>query len=120
MQIFLRLKSIFIIFYKSESIEVKLKKIFNAFAMHHYSLPDMDNAPSINHMLTENALELVDLQTVLMKNQNTHYYFCQMMEKHTESWTWIILHEKAIYCTLNQRLMFLVCFMERDGSVLSQ
>ena len=32
-------KSVFIIFYKSESIEVKLKKICDAFAAHRYSLP---------------------------------------------------------------------------------
>ena len=36
--------SVFVVFYKSLSLENKLKKICDAFTAHHYSLPDMYNA----------------------------------------------------------------------------
>ena len=94
-------KSVFIIFYKSESIEIKLKKICDAFQAHRYSLPDMDDAESVDNMLTDNAQELVDSRTVLLKNQDTRYRLCQMLSKHCERWTWHVLKEKAVYHTLN-------------------
>jgi len=95
-------KCVFIIFYKSMSIEIKLKKICDAFDAHRYSLPDMDEAPAVDRMLTENAQELVDSRTVLLKNQDTRYRLCQMLSKQTEHWTWLVLREKAIYHSLNQ------------------
>jgi len=94
-------KSVFIIFYKSESIEIKLKKICDAFQAHRYSLPDMDDAASVDKMLTDNAQELVDSRTILLKNQDTRYRLCQMLAKHCERWTWHVLKEKAVYHSLN-------------------
>jgi len=95
-------KHVFIVFYKSSAIESKLKKICDAFAAHRYSLPDMDDAAAVDRMLTENAQELVDSRTVLLKNQDTRYRLCQMLSKHVERWTWTVLKEKAIYHSLNQ------------------
>lgn len=94
-------KCVFIVFYKSLSIETKLKKICDAFSAHRYSLPDMDDAPAVDRMLTENAQELVDSRTVLLKNQDTRFRLCQMLSQHTERWTWIVLREKAVYHSLN-------------------
>lgn len=94
-------KCVFIVFYKSLSIETKLKKICDAFSAHRYSLPDMDDAPAVDRMLTENAQELVDSRTVLLKNQDTRFRLCQLLAQHTERWTWIVLKEKAVYHSLN-------------------
>lgn len=94
-------KSVFIVFYKSLSIENKLKKICDAFSAHRYSLPDMDDATAVDRMLTENAQELVDSRTVLLKNQDTRYRLCQVLSQHVERWTWIVMREKAIYHSLN-------------------
>jgi len=94
-------KCVFIVFFKSTSIESKLKKICDAFGAHRYSLPDMDDAPAVDTMLTENAQELVDSRTVLLKNQDTRFRLCQMLAKHTERWTWVVLREKGVYHTLN-------------------
>lgn len=94
-------KVVFIVFYKSLSIETKLKKICDAFGAHRYSLPDMDDAPAVDRMLTENAQELVDSRTVLLKNQDTRFRLCQMLAQHTERWTWIVIREKACYHSLN-------------------
>mmetsp|Transcript_28316 Transcript_28316/g.41830 ORF Transcript_28316/g.41830 Transcript_28316/m.41830 type:complete len:879 (-) Transcript_28316:72-2708(-) len=95
-------KCVFIVFYKSTSIELKLKKICDAFDAHRYSLPDMDDAPAVDRMLTENAQELVDSRTVLLKNQDTRFRLCQLLAKHTERWTWLVLREKSVYHSLNQ------------------
>ena len=113
-------KCVFIIFYKSESIELKLKKICDAFQAHRYSLPDMDDAASVDRMLTENAQELVDSRTVLLKNQDTRYRLCQMLAKHTERWTWIVLKEKAVYHSLNMFKADVSGMLRGEGWVVAE
>ena len=113
-------KSVFIIFYKSESIEIKLKKICDAFQAHRYSLPDMDDAESVDTMLTENAQELVDSRTVLLKNQDTRYRLCQMLAKHCERWTWHVLKEKAVYHTLNMFKADVSGMLRGEGWVIGE
>lgn len=113
-------KSVFIIFYKSESIEVKLKKICDAFSAHRYSLPDMDDASSVDQMLAENAQELVDSRTVLLKNQDTRYRLCQMLAKHTERWTWTVLKEKAVYHSLNMFKADVSGMLRGEGWVVAE
>ncbi|KAL7580115.1 hypothetical protein ACA910_012875 [Epithemia clementina (nom. ined.)] len=113
-------KSVFIIFYKSESIESKLKKICDAFSAHRYSLPDMDDSPAVEKMLTENAQELVDSRTVLLKNQDTRYRLCQLLAKHTERWTWIVLREKAVYHSLNMFKADVSGMLRGEGWVVSE
>eukprot|EP00529_Nitzschia_sp_RCC80_P004738 CAMPEP_0113505270 /NCGR_PEP_ID=MMETSP0014_2-20120614/35213_1 /TAXON_ID=2857 /ORGANISM="Nitzschia sp." /LENGTH=911 /DNA_ID=CAMNT_0000400543 /DNA_START=18 /DNA_END=2753 /DNA_ORIENTATION=+ /assembly_acc=CAM_ASM_000159 len=94
-------KSVFIIFFKSSAIEVKLRKICDAFQAHRYVLPPLDDHTAVDRMLTENAQELVDSRTVLLKNQDTRYRLCQMLSQHCERWTWTVLKEKTVYHTLN-------------------
>lgn len=113
-------KSVFIIFYKSESIELKLKKICDAFSAHRYSLPDMDDSTAVDKMLTENAQELVDSRTVLLKNQDTRYRLCQMLAKHTERWTWIVLREKAVYHSLNMFKADVSGMLRGEGWVIAE
>lgn len=113
-------KSVFIIFYKSESIELKLKRICDAFAAHRYSLPDMDDGSSVDKMLTENAQELVDSRTVLLKNQDTRYRLCQLLSKHTERWTWIVLREKAVYHSLNMFKADVSGMLRGEGWVVAE
>jgi V-type H+-transporting ATPase subunit a len=113
-------KSVFIIFYKSESIELKLKKICDAFSAHRYSLPDMDDAGSVDTMLSENAQELVDSRTVLLKNQDTRYRLCQMLAKHTERWTWVVLREKAVYHSLNMFKSDVSGMLRGEGWVIAE
>ena len=113
-------KSVFIIFYKSESIELKLKRICDAFAAHRYSLPDMDDGSQVDKMLTENAQELVDSRTVLLKNQDTRYRLCQLLAKHTERWTWIVLREKAVYHSLNMFKADVSGMLRGEGWVVAE
>ena len=113
-------KSVFIIFYKSEAIEQKLKKICDAFSAHRYSLPDMDDSTAVDKMLTENAQELVDSRTVLLKNQDTRYRLCQLLAKHTERWTWIVLREKAVYHSLNMFKADVSGMLRGEGWVVTE
>lgn len=113
-------KCVFIVFFKSTSIEVKLKKICDAFGAHRYSLPDMDDAPAVDTMLTENAQELVDSRTVLLKNQDTRFRLCQMLAKHTEKWTWIVLREKGVYHTLNMFKADVSGMLRGEGWVVAE
>jgi len=113
-------KQVFIVFYKSASIETKIKKICDAFSAHRYSLPDMDDAPAVDRMLTENAQELADSRIVLHKNQDTRFRLCQKLAAHTERWTWIVLREKAIYHNLNMFKADVSGMLRGEGWILSQ
>eukprot|EP00543_Licmophora_paradoxa_P002448 CAMPEP_0202454424 /NCGR_PEP_ID=MMETSP1360-20130828/12157_1 /ASSEMBLY_ACC=CAM_ASM_000848 /TAXON_ID=515479 /ORGANISM="Licmophora paradoxa, Strain CCMP2313" /LENGTH=884 /DNA_ID=CAMNT_0049073733 /DNA_START=131 /DNA_END=2785 /DNA_ORIENTATION=+ len=113
-------KCVFIVFYKSLSIETKLKKICDAFEAHRYSLPDMDDAPAVDRMLTENAQELVDSRTVLLKNQDTRFRLCQLLAKSTEKWTWTVVREKAIYHSLNQFKADVSGMLRGEGWVIAE
>jgi V-type H+-transporting ATPase subunit a len=112
-------KCVFIIFYKSLSIEKKLKQICDAFSAHRYSLPDMDDAPAVDRMLTENAQELVDSRTVLLKNQDTRFRLCQMLASSTEKWTWVVLKEKAVYHSLNMFKADVSGMLRAEGWVIA-
>jgi V-type H+-transporting ATPase subunit a len=94
-------KCVFIVFFKSQAIEKKLKQICDAFSANRYTLPDMDDGPAVDRMLTDNAQELVDARTVLLKNQDTRFRLCQMLSHNVEKWTWTVLREKAVYHSLN-------------------
>ncbi len=113
-------KSVFIIFYKSITIENKLKKICDAFMAHRYSLPDMDDGPAIDRMLTENAQELVDSRTVLLKNQDTRFKLCQVLSQNVEKWTWITVREKAIYHSLNMFKSDVAGMLRGEGWVIAE
>jgi V-type H+-transporting ATPase subunit a len=113
-------KCVFIVFYKSLSIESKLKKICDAFDAHRYTLPDMDDAPAVDRMLTENAQELVDSRTVLLKNQDTRFRLCQRLATKTEHWIWVVLREKAIYHTLNQFKADVTGMLRGEGWVIAE
>jgi V-type H+-transporting ATPase subunit a len=113
-------KSVFIVFYKSQAIEAKLKKICDAFQAHRYSIPDMDDATSVESMLTENAQDLVDSRTVLLKNQDTRYRLCQKISQHLERWSWIILREKAIYHSLNMFKADVAGMLRGEGWVATE
>ena len=113
-------KCVFIVFFKSLSIESKLKKICDAFFAHRYSLPDMNDTPAVDRMLTENAQELMDSRTVLLKNQDTRFCLCQMLAMHAERWTLIVLREKAIYHTLNLFKADVSGMLRGEGWVVSE
>lgn len=113
-------KSVFLIFYKSSTIEVKLKKICDAFQAHRYNLPDMDDVATVEKMMEENKHELIDSRTVLLKNRDARYKICKMLAEHCEKWTWIVLKEKAVYHTLNMFKADVSGMLRGEGWVISE
>lgn len=113
-------KCVFIVFYKSLAIEAKLKRICDAFQAHRYALPDMDDAQSVDRLLAENAQELVDSRTVLLKNQDTRFRLCQLLSRNLEGWTWTTLREKSVYHTLNLLKSDVQGMLRGEGWVISE
>ena len=121
-------KSVFLIFYKSSTIDLKLKKICDAFQAHRYTLPpnmDIDNGNMASNnvaikLMYENKLELIDSRTVLLKNRDTRYKLCCKLASNIEKWTWMTLKEKAIYHTLNQCKADVSGMLRGEGWVISE
>ena len=112
-------KVVFVVFYKSLWIEAKLKRICDAFSAHRYSMPDLDDGPAVDRMLTENAQELADSRTVLLKNQDARFRLCQLLSKNVQKWTWIVLREKTVYHTLNMFKADVSGMLRGEGWVIS-
>lgn len=113
-------KCVFIVFFKSQSIGSKLKRICDAFSAHIYDLPDLEQSDAVDRMLTENAQELVDSRTVLLKNQDMRYKLSQTLAKHTERWTWTVIREKAVYHSLNMFKADVQGMLRGEGWVVSE
>ncbi|VEU42702.1 unnamed protein product [Pseudo-nitzschia multistriata] len=113
-------KSVFLVFFKSKAIEVKLKRICDAFMAHRYTLPDMDDLATVEKLLEENARELEDSETVLKKNRDTRYKLCKELAAKCEKWTWIVLKEKAIYHSLNMLKADVSGMLRGEGWVVSE
>ena len=111
-------KEVFIIFFKSSSIESKIIKICDSFSAHRYKLPDMNDETSVDRMLSDNANELVDSHTVLSKNQDTRYRLCSMLSSHVERWNWIVLREKGIYHSLNMFKADVTGMLRAEGWII--
>jgi len=56
-------KCVFLVFFKSASIELKLKKICDAFQAHRYTIPDIDDIATISKLMEDNQRELIDSRT---------------------------------------------------------
>jgi V-type H+-transporting ATPase subunit a len=94
-------KVCFIIFYKSLAIEMKIKKICDAFSASRYELRDLNNPHRMSAQLQENQRELKDAKVVLDKNNQARRRICVNLADDVESWLWIVRREKSIYHTLN-------------------
>jgi V-type H+-transporting ATPase subunit a len=113
-------KSVFLIFYKSATIENKLKKICDAFLAHRYMLPDMDDLSSVQKLLDENRMELIDSRTVLLKNRETRYKLCKKLSLDCEKWSWVVLKEKAVYHTMNMLKADVAGMLRGEGWVIKE
>jgi V-type H+-transporting ATPase subunit a len=94
-------KICFIIFYKSTSIENKIKKICDAFSASRYELRDLNNAHLMSVQMQENQRELNDAKIILDKNTEARRRICVELADTVENWLWIARREKGIYHSLN-------------------
>ncbi len=94
-------KMVFIVFYKSVAIEVKIKKIVDAFSAKVYTLPDMEDRAVVAEVMDTNYAELHDSYTTLVRNRDSRLQLCDEVTAHLEFWSWSILREKSVYHALN-------------------
>ena len=95
-------KVVFIIFYKSQAIEGKIKRICDAFNTRRFDLVDLDRPSELLNKQEVNHKELKEAKIVLDKNKQTRQSICIELSQQIESWLWTVRREKAIYHTLNQ------------------
>lgn len=91
----------FIIFYKSLSIEGKIKKICDAFNCNRYDLQNLHRLKEIEIQQQQNQREIVDAKAVLDKNSEAKLRICIEVASHLEEWLWVVKREKSIYHSLN-------------------
>ena len=94
-------KTVFIIFYKSQAIEGKIKRICDAFSARRFDLADLDRPLQLATKQEANLKELTEAKQILDKNIDTRYTICDEIALQIESWLWTVRREKAIYHTLN-------------------
>ena len=94
-------KVAFVIFFKSKSIEQKVRRICDAFSAHCFDVPNIDNAREIDMQQESNYRELQDAKKVLGKNTEARIRLCVEIAQYVEEWLWIVRQEKSTYHTLN-------------------
>lgn len=97
----LRKKAVFLIFYKSATIERKITKICDAFAARRYPVPDLDDTVKVKDTFDENQTELMETRMILQKNKDALFRLCKELSSSYEDWLWTVVREKSIYHTLN-------------------
>ena len=94
-------RTVFIIFYKSQAIQVKIKKICDAFGARRYDIESLDRPNDLRAQESANARELKDAKFVLEKNIATRKKLCETAALSIEEWFWVARREKSVYFTLN-------------------
>lgn len=95
------LKTCFIVFYKSTAIEMKIKKICDAFGVNRYNLNNLYRPQELDSQLSENESEIVQATHILNKNNEARMRLCIELAQHVEEWLWVVKREKSTYQTLN-------------------
>ena len=94
-------KICFIIFYKSTAIEIKIKRICDAFSANRYDLSNLNRPQELDRQQQDNHREMTEAKQVLDKNTETRLRLCVEVAKTLEEWLWIVRREKSMYHTLN-------------------
>lgn len=94
-------KTCFIIFYKSNIIEAKIRKICAAFNANVYELRSVTQQGQLDEHIQENHREIADAKHVLDKNNEARMRLCIEVAQHIEEWFWTVRREKSVFHTLN-------------------
>jgi V-type H+-transporting ATPase subunit a len=96
-------KTVFIIFFKSKSIEAKVRKICDAFGARRYSVPDPNDmgGQAIDEAIKANRRDIHESRAVLIKNRAVRHRLCAELAGLTTGWLWTALREKSVFHTLN-------------------
>lgn len=107
------LKSVFIIFYRSASIEAKLMRICDTFGAKRFTVPNLSDDRLISTKLRDVAADIEDAEQILKQNNGMVTHKLNGLASSMERWKHLILKEKAVYHTMN---MF-VAIRRNDDSI---
>lgn len=94
-------KTCFIIFYKSASIESKLKRICDAFSANRYDLTAINREDVMKTISEQNQREMKETKKILDANTDARLKICAEVAQYLETWLWSVRREKSVYHTLN-------------------
>lgn len=94
-------KICFIVFYKSDAIETKIKRICDAFGANRYDLSNLARPAELAAQRDNNSREIIDAKKIIDANAMQRGRLCEQAAEHLQRWTWIVRREKGIYHTLN-------------------
>lgn len=112
------LKHAFVIFFQSQFLENKLRKICDAFHARLYTLPSMDDRTAIANLIQSNNGELNQSSHILRRNRESCVLLCRDLAEHLESWKWSVLQEKSTYHTLNMFRSDVMGMLRAEGWVI--
>ncbi len=95
------LKTVFIIFFQSQLVEDKIRKICEAFSARLHAIPNLDDVAAIDARAAEVHADLQDRERVLSKNRHDIVQLLTEVGKRLETWRFISLREKSIHHTMN-------------------
>lgn len=111
-------KVVFIVFFKSASIESKIKRICDAFNAHRYDVPNIDRPRDVQAQIESNFRELEDAKRILDKNTEARVRMGIDVAQYVEEWLWVVRREKATYHTLNLFRSDVGNFLRGQGWIL--
>lgn len=111
-------KVAFVIFFKSNAIEGKVRRICDAFSAHCFDLPHIDSPREIDMQQEANYRELQDAKKILAKNTESRIRTCVEIAQFVEEWLWIVRREKSTYHTLNLFRSDVGNFLRGQGWIL--
>ena len=111
-------KVAFVIFFKSDAIERKVRRICEAFSAHCFDIPHIDNPREIDDQQEANFRELQDSKKILAKNTETRIRLCVEIAQFVEEWLWIVRREKTTYHSLNLFRSDVGNFLRGQGWIL--
>eukprot|EP01031_Cornospumella_fuschlensis_P029996 gene29996-36231_t len=83
-------KVCFIIFYKSVTIEQKIKKICDAFSSNRYDLSNLSRPAELEAQQNQNQKELLESKSIIDKNTESRLRICVDVAASLEEWLWIV------------------------------
>ena len=95
-------KSVFIIFYRSHAIELKVNRIIEAFNAHSYPTPNIQNQIAIENAIKSVTKDLEDSENILKHNMENCESLIENIAKYIIPWKWTVKREKAIYAAMNK------------------
>ncbi|KAK8798772.1 hypothetical protein WA158_007856 [Blastocystis sp. Blastoise] len=113
-------KYVFLVFYRSHAIEMKVNRIIEAFNAHSYPIPPLQQVYKIKETIEEVTKDLEDSENVLKRNIESCESLLENIAKYMHPWAWTVKREKAIYDVMNRFVPVAGGMYRGDGWILTE